>query len=337
MQKNHTAYFKRMELLALPNGSTLIEFPITESSVSHDLAERIVVDRGRIVIDSANHSLDNSHLILDGVLTAGQDYFKITRGGQKLCNVDYNGVLWANEGVISPGLTSLAVDTAANKLLLDGATENNTDGTLVKRADTGTYFQNIITPVISVSQDCALYGDASVTFTPQNPQGVNIAGWVYRFGANANSGGELGDYTGVSDGLEMKEPDDGFLTGNRLMLQVNPGTPTIEFLANKNAGTPWFLIRDGSEDKAVSIDQEGIHVIPRLESSILLTPGQHLDQNTLREGFNIHQFELITAWGTNITETSIELRGINAQSAATFHHIENLEVCLDHLSAGTSS
>ena len=193
-----------MELLALPNGSTLIEFPITESSVSHDLAERIVVDGGAIKIDSANHSLDNSHLILDGVLTEGQDYFKITRGGQKLCNVDYNGVLWANEGVISPGLTSLAVESAANKLQLDGATENNTDGTLVKRADTGTYFQNIITPVISVSQDCALYGDASVTFTPQESQGVNIPGWVYRFGANANSGGELGDYTGVSDGLEMK-------------------------------------------------------------------------------------------------------------------------------------
>ena len=98
-----------MELLALPNGSTLIEFPITESSVSHDLAERIVVDNGAIRIDSANHSLDNSHLTLDGVLTAGQDYFKITRGGEKLCNVDYNGVLWANEGVISPGLSLIHI------------------------------------------------------------------------------------------------------------------------------------------------------------------------------------------------------------------------------------
>ena len=89
-----------MEILELPNGSTLVEFPIRESSVSHDLAERIVVDGGAIRIDSANHSLDQSHLVLDGELTAGQDYFKITRGGQKLCNVDWNGVLWANEGVI---------------------------------------------------------------------------------------------------------------------------------------------------------------------------------------------------------------------------------------------
>ena len=165
-----------MELLALPNGSTLVEFPITESSVSHDLAERIVVDNGAIKIDSANHSLDDSHLTLDGVLTVGQDYFKITREGQTLCSVDYNGVLWANVGVISPGLTDLEDESAANKVQLDAATENNTDGTLVKRADTGTYFQHIITPVISVSQDCALYGDASVTFTPQNAQGVNVPG-----------------------------------------------------------------------------------------------------------------------------------------------------------------
>ena len=324
-----------MEILALPNGSTLVEYPITESSVSHDLAERIVVDRGAIVLDSANHSLDNSHLILDGTLTQGQDYFKITRAGEKLVNVDYNGILWAHQGVSSPGLTSLEVQVLANKALLDGATENNTDDALVKRNDSGTYFQHIISPVISVSQDVALYGDAAVTFTPQDAQGGNIAGWVYRFGANADSGGELGDYTGVSDGLEMKEPDDekSNLTGNRLLIQVNPGTPTIEFLANKNPAIPWMLIRDGTEEKALSIDEEGIHVIPRLESSVLLTPGQHIDSNVLRPGYNIHRYELNSAWSNTISESSIELRGSNPQPPGTFYHVENIEVCLDHLSS----
>ena len=160
---------------------------------------------------------------------------------------------------------------------------------------------------------------------------------MYRFGSNGNQGGEVGDYTGVSDGLEMKEPDDGFLTGNNLMIQVNPKTPTIEFLVNKDAGIPWFLIRDGSEGKAVTIDRSGVHCVPILETLMLLTPGTHFAENTLREGYQVHRFEFNTAWQNNITESSIELRGVHPQATGTFHQIENLEVCLDDLSQLTGS
>lgn len=63
--------------IALANGGTVVDYPLIEQTVVNHLAERIVVDGGAIRIDSANHTLDESHLVLDGVLTAGQHYFKI--------------------------------------------------------------------------------------------------------------------------------------------------------------------------------------------------------------------------------------------------------------------
>ena len=82
-----------MVLVAYPDGSTLEDYPLIEGSVITHLAQRIVVDSGAIKIDSAHQNLDNSHLVLDGVLDEGQDYFKVVRSGVTLVNCDYQGVL----------------------------------------------------------------------------------------------------------------------------------------------------------------------------------------------------------------------------------------------------
>ncbi len=73
-------------------------------------------------------------------------------------------------------------------------------------------------------------------------------------------------------------------------------------------------------------------MIPLIETSLLLTPGQHIDVNTLRGGYQVHRFLLSTSWQNSITESSIEFRGLDAQASGTFHQIENLEVYLDDLS-----
>ena len=86
-----------MVLVAYPDGTTLPDFPLIEERVITHLAQRIVVDQGKIRIDSAPHNLDQSHLVLDGVLTQGQDYFKVVRSGQTLLNCDYEGTLNAHK------------------------------------------------------------------------------------------------------------------------------------------------------------------------------------------------------------------------------------------------
>ena len=82
-----------MVLVAYPDGSTIIDYPLIEENVVTHLAQRIVVDSGAIKIDSAPHNLDSAHLVLDGVLTEGQDYFKIVKSGQTLVNCDYQGYI----------------------------------------------------------------------------------------------------------------------------------------------------------------------------------------------------------------------------------------------------
>ena len=82
-----------MVLVAYPDGTTIEDFPLIEENVITHLAQRIVVDQGAIKIDSAPHNLDNSHLVLDGVLTVGQDYFKVVKSGETLVNCDYQGTL----------------------------------------------------------------------------------------------------------------------------------------------------------------------------------------------------------------------------------------------------
>ena len=80
-----------MVLVAYPNGSTIFDYPLLEENVVTQIAERIVVDSGAIKIDSAPHNLDSAHLVLDGVLTQGQDYLKIVKSGQTLVNCDHEG------------------------------------------------------------------------------------------------------------------------------------------------------------------------------------------------------------------------------------------------------
>ena len=82
-----------MVLVAYPNGDTIVDYPLIEENVVTHLAQRIVVDSGAIKIDSAPHNLDSAHLVLDGVLSEGQDYFKIVKSGQTLVNCDYQGYI----------------------------------------------------------------------------------------------------------------------------------------------------------------------------------------------------------------------------------------------------
>ena len=82
-----------MVLVAYPDGSTIEDFPLIEEQVVTHLAQRIVVDSGAIKIDSAHQNLDNVHLVLDGVLAEGQDYFKVVKSGETLVNCDYQGTL----------------------------------------------------------------------------------------------------------------------------------------------------------------------------------------------------------------------------------------------------
>jgi hypothetical protein len=83
--------------VAYENGTTLVDYPLLEENVVTHIAERIVVDSGAIKLDSAHQNLDNSHLVLDGVLNAGQDYFKVVKSGVTLLNCDYQGVLNAHK------------------------------------------------------------------------------------------------------------------------------------------------------------------------------------------------------------------------------------------------
>lgn len=79
--------------IAYPDGTTLVDYPLIEENVIHQVAQRIVIDNGAIKLDSAHQNLDNSHLVLDGVLTEGQDYFKVVRSGETLLRCDYQGKL----------------------------------------------------------------------------------------------------------------------------------------------------------------------------------------------------------------------------------------------------
>ena len=86
-----------MVLVAYPDGSTIFDYPLIEENVVTHLAQRIVVDSGAIKIDSAPHNVDQSHIVLDGVLAEGEDYIKVTKSAQTLVNIDYQGVVNAHK------------------------------------------------------------------------------------------------------------------------------------------------------------------------------------------------------------------------------------------------
>ena len=269
--------------IAYPNGSTIVDYPLLEHEVVSSLAQRLVIDQGAIKIDSAHHNLDQAHLVLDGVLSQGQDYFKITKQGTTLLRADHTG-----------------------KLLLE----------------------NMQAHVIEVEDDVALYGDATLTYTPQDANtGVNVVPpYTYRFGANS---GDVGDYTNRGDGLEMKEPDDA-ATGdrkNKILIQVNSGTPTIELLSNKVAGEPDFLIRNKTLQQVLSLDSTGVHLRCDEKASVYITPGTPLTVATLTDGKQVHWFELSVPWTAANPDAEIEIE--QAVAISGFSTIENLEVYLD--------
>ena len=192
-----------MVKVASPNGGTFVDYPLLEEFGS-SFSQRIVVDDGAVVLDHADHTASQSHMVLDGVLSAGQDYFKITKSGETLLNADYTGKLHCHQNVTGPNIVALESSSAALlgdvqtlQTALTASTHENTHDTLVKRNNNGsTVFENLTTNIINVSQDAALYGDAALTYTPQTEQEVNIPGYTYRFGRNTE---ELGDYSAGND------------------------------------------------------------------------------------------------------------------------------------------
>lgn len=319
--------------VARPDGTVVVDYPIIEKSIEQHVANRIVVDHGKIRIDSANHSLDEAHLVLDGLLTQGQDYFKIMRAGVKQVNVDYNGILWCHQGVSSPGLTALEVDVLANKTAVANSTHANTHNTLVKRHDDGTLFEKIVTNTLSANDGIGLYKNATLQFVPQDENNNNIPGWMYRFGANTDQGW---DFSQAGAGLEFKQPDGAYGNGNQILIQVNNYTPTVEIKLNKTNSEPALLIRSAISEKAViELDAEGVHILPHQPNIIQITPGQHHSTVALHEGYQVHRFQLDVAWSSTINETTLELRGIEAQPFGKFHSVQNIEICFDDLSQPT--
>ena len=315
--------------VARADGTIVVDYPIIEHSLEQHVANRIVVDSGAIRIDSANHTLDEAHLVLDGVLSLGQSYFKIMRSGVKLLSVDYNGILQAPQGIVAPEISFLGVDVAANKTAIENSTHVNTHQTLVKRHDDGTHFEKVVTNTLSVQDGIGLYKDASLQFVPQDENHVNIPGWLYRFGANTDEGW---DFTQAGAGLEFKQPDGTYGKGNQILIQTNDYTPTIEIKTNKTT-EPSILIRNAvTEKKVVELDSEGVHILPHQPGIVQITPGQHHQAISLHEGYQVHRFQIGVAWSNTVAESTIELRGNDPQPAGTYHSVQNLEVTLDDLS-----
>jgi hypothetical protein len=316
--------------VARADGSIVVDYPIIEHSLEQHVANRIVVDHGAVVIDSANHSLDEAHLVLDGILTQGQDYFKIMRSGVKQVNVDYNGILWCHQGVSSPGLTLLEVDVAANKTAIVNSTHTNTHDTIVKRHDDGTHFENvIIDKALSVHDGVGLYKNAALQFVPQDENNNNIPGWIYRFGANTDQGW---DFSQAGAGLEFQQPPGTYGKGNEILIQVNEYTPTIEIKSNKTT-EPALLLRNAvTEKKVLEIDDNGVHILPHQPLMVQITPGQHHSAFSLHEGYQVHRFQLSVAWASTVDETTMELRGNDPQPFGVYHSVQNIEVTLDDLS-----
>ena len=115
--------------VAYPNGSVIVDYPLIESEVVSSLVERIVIDQGAIKMDSAHENLDRAHLVLDGILEQGHDYFKITKQGVTLLNADYLGKLHCNAGVTSPNIAAIETELASS-------THLSTDCSLLKSKNT---------------------------------------------------------------------------------------------------------------------------------------------------------------------------------------------------------
>ena len=117
--------------IAKPSGGTVVVYPLIEQNVISGIAERIVIDDGAIKIDHAADNLDNAHLVLDGVLTSGQDYVKIVKNGVKLMNIDHTGKVYCHEGIAFPDLTTMESFIT----VLQGQTATNANGLIALDGD----------------------------------------------------------------------------------------------------------------------------------------------------------------------------------------------------------
>ena len=119
------------------------------------------------------------------------------------------------------------------------------------------------------------------------------------------------------------------LPGNKILIQVNDSTPTIELQVNKEAAVEWVLIRDHTDNEMLILDNQGCRLRSVVKSPVQLTPGVSLSLNSLIDGPQTHRFTLTQAWGENLSQ-QIQISGDT--SASVHRSIENLEVVLDDLS-----
>ena len=131
--------------------------------------------------------------------------------------------------------------------------------------------------------------------------------------------------------MEMKEPDNQGSPGNKILVQVNSTTPSIELQVNKEtSAVEWLLVRDETNNEVLALDQEGCRTRATIKNSVQLTPGVDLNLTSLAGGPQTHRFTLTQPWpNTNILQ-HIEISG--DVSASAHRGIQNLEVVLDDLS-----
>ena len=245
------------------------EYPLSGTNILK--SNKIDVDDGAIQIDHAQHHDDKTHLLLKGNLSATEKYIRMLNlAGETLAEVDHTGTyhggvdapqidtlnttvddltdilaeevddLLEAQGNIADLQTEVAANTnqvaliASHENTLNAATHLAEQNEIVKRDNTGhAAFSSIQTELAAIGNNISLYGDAAFNFVPQevvNGVTVNKPNYLYRIGRNVS---ELGDASGVGDGLEFSTPGVGGSGVNSIFIQCNETTPTIDIEHHK--------------------------------------------------------------------------------------------------------
>jgi len=303
------------------------QYSFLPSETQHEF-KKINVDDGAIQIDHAQHHGNDSHIVLKGDLNQGEKYLIIkTQAGAVLSKIDHTGKFVG--AVDAPELDAIttqldaAVDVveenaedifsleqltstletnvnansqqvalvAEHETKLSEATHNSTADKIVQRDESGDVYHNAVTAeIVAIGDSCALYGDASLRYVPQeivNGQPVNKTGYLYRFGRNE----QIGDATGTGDGFRMyNENGNG---DNEVFIQVNENTPSIEIKSTKLA-EPVIKFRNALDETTVNMDEDGYHMIRTLQTK-QISPGT-TEFITIEPGKSVYELTLSSDW-----------------------------------------
>lgn len=306
---------------------------------------RLDIDNGAIIIDHAKHHGDDSHIILKGDLSQGEKYLTIkNQSGTVLSKIDHTGKFIGN--IDAPEVDALSTEVDA---ILDLATENATDvfnletsvsnntsqlslvaahetalseathqataDKIVQRDESGDVYHNTITTeILQVGNSAALYGDTNMQFVPQsivNGSPVNKPGFTYRFGRNE----EIGDLSGVGDGIEMKNLDTANAGShpNELLLQVNGQTPTIEIKATKFLTVPVIRVRNKDDELSIDMSEQGYktyrslnyrQMLPNATTTINMSAGRSTYELSLTSALHASDSSIVELSMTKLPEAS---------------------------------